>query len=44
LQLEDYALPMGSAGLFAVLAATMYLTRKINWYAIHEARAACSCC
>jgi inner membrane protein involved in colicin E2 resistance len=42
LQLEDDALLMGSVGLFAVLAAIMYLTRKINWYAIHEARAACS--
>ncbi|MFZ1984737.1 MAG: cell envelope integrity protein CreD [Desulfatitalea sp.] len=36
LQLEDYALLMGSVGLFAVLAAIMYLTRKINWYAISE--------
>ena len=36
LQLEDYALLMGSVGLFAVLAAIMYLTRKINWYDISE--------
>jgi inner membrane protein len=42
LQLEDYALLMGSVGLFAGLAAIMYLTRKIDWYAIHDARAACS--
>ena len=34
LQLEDYALLMGSVGLFLVLAAVMYLTRKIDWYAI----------
>jgi inner membrane protein len=33
LQLEDYALLIGSVGLFATLAVVMYLTRKINWYA-----------
>lgn len=33
LNLEDYALLMGALGLFAVLAAIMYLTRKIDWYA-----------
>ena len=33
LQLEDYALLMGSVGLFVILAAVMYLTRRINWYA-----------
>ena len=33
LQLEDYALLMGSIGLFAVLCAVMYLTRKIDWHA-----------
>jgi len=32
LQLEDYALLMGSIGLTLILAATMYFTRKINWY------------
>jgi inner membrane protein len=32
LQLEDYALLMGSIGLFLVLSAVMYLTRKIDWY------------
>jgi inner membrane protein len=32
LQLEDYALLLGSTGLFVILAAVMYLTRKINWY------------
>lgn len=36
LQLEDYALLMGSVGLFIVLSAIMYLTRKIDWYAIHQ--------
>ena len=34
LQLEDYALLMGSIGLFIVLAIIMYLSRKIDWYAI----------
>ena len=33
LQLEDYALLMGSIGLFVVLSVIMYLTRKIDWYA-----------
>lgn len=32
LQLEDYALLMGSVGLFTVLGVIMYLTRKIDWY------------
>ena len=32
LRLEDYALLAGSAGLFAMLALVMYLTRRINWY------------
>jgi len=34
IQMEDYALLMGSMGLFVVLAIIMYLSRKINWYAI----------
>ncbi len=32
LQLEDYALLMGSIGLFVVLAIIMYLSRRIDWY------------
>lgn len=32
LQLEDYALIMGSIGLLAVLSTVMYVTRKIDWY------------
>jgi inner membrane protein len=32
LRLEDYALLAGSAGLFAMLALVMFLTRKVNWY------------
>lgn len=34
LQLEDYALLMGSVGLFGVLGTIMYLTRKVDWYAM----------
>jgi len=32
MQMESYALLVGSIGLFAVLALTMFFTRKINWY------------
>ena len=32
IQLQDYALLMGSIGLFVVLALVMYLSRKIDWY------------
>jgi inner membrane protein len=32
LRLEDYALLAGSAGLFAMLALVMFLTRRVNWY------------
>jgi inner membrane protein len=31
LQLEDYALLLGAAGLFVILALVMYLTRRIDW-------------
>lgn len=34
LQLEDYALVMGSIGLFTALAVTMHVTRHIDWYGI----------
>ncbi len=34
LQLEDFALLMGSIGLTLILAITMYSTRNINWYNI----------
>lgn len=34
IQMEDYALLMGSLGLFLVLAIVMFLSRKINWYEI----------
>ncbi len=32
LQLQDYALLIGSIGLTVILAFTMYITRHINWY------------
>ena len=34
LQLEDYALVMGSTGLFIALSVIMYVTRKIDWYGL----------
>jgi inner membrane protein involved in colicin E2 resistance len=38
LQSEDYALLLGSVGLFVVLATVMYLTRNITWYGTEEKR------
>lgn len=34
LQAEDYALLVGSFGVFAIIAITMYITRHVDWYAI----------
>lgn len=34
LQLENYALIMGSIGLLVITATVMFMTRKINWYKI----------
>ncbi|MCB1159659.1 MAG: inner membrane CreD family protein [Leptospiraceae bacterium] len=34
LQLEEYSLLIGSAGLFFILALVMYLTRNVDWYAL----------
>lgn len=34
LQLEDYALLMGSIGFLIILAIVMYITRKIDWYEV----------
>jgi inner membrane protein len=31
IQLQDYALLMGSIGLFITLAIVMYFSRKIKW-------------
>ncbi|MCU0353885.1 MAG: cell envelope integrity protein CreD [Cytophagales bacterium] len=36
LQLQDYALLMGSVGLLLVLAVVMYLTRNIDWYNVQR--------
>ncbi len=36
LQAEDYALLIGSIGIFAVVAALMCLTRKIDWYKMNK--------
>ena len=36
LQLQDYALLMGSIVLFVILALVMFLTRKIDWFAIFK--------
>jgi inner membrane protein len=32
LQLQDFALLLGSLGLFIILALVMFLTRKVDWY------------
>ncbi|MGH7601380.1 MAG: inner membrane CreD family protein, partial [bacterium] len=34
LQLQDYALLLGSIGLFVILAIVMYITRNIDWFVI----------
>jgi inner membrane protein len=39
---EDYALVIGSIGLFAILAAIMYATRRVDWYAVGASPAASS--
>lgn len=36
LQLQDYALLVGSLGLFLVLLLTMYLTRNVDWFALNR--------
>lgn len=40
LQAEDYALLLGSLGLFVILALVMYLTRRVDWYAPRMGRGA----
>jgi inner membrane protein len=30
---EDYALLIGSVGLFAILGAIIFATRRVDWYA-----------
>ncbi len=34
IQLQDYALLIGSIGIFVILAIVMYYSRKIDWYSI----------
>jgi hypothetical protein len=34
LKSEDYALLIGSLGLFMILAGVMVLTRRIDWYGV----------
>ena len=36
LVIEDYALLVGSIGLFVVLATIMFLTRKVDWFSITD--------
>ncbi len=38
LQLQDYALIIGSIGLTLILAFTMYITRNVNWYELSTAK------
>jgi len=38
LQSEDYALLLGSFGLFFLVAVIMFLTRRINWYGLGKGR------
>jgi inner membrane protein len=33
---EDFALLVGSLGLFAILAAIMFVTRRVDWYGLGE--------
>ncbi len=36
LQLENYALLIGTIGLFVILATIMFYTRRINWYGLYD--------
>lgn len=36
MQIEDYALLVGTLALFVTLAVFMFLTRKIDWYQLHR--------
>ena len=38
IQLEDFALLIGSIGLFIVLATVMFLSRGINWYELNVSK------
>lgn len=39
LQLEDWALLMGSIGLFLILGLVMYTTRRVDWGSAHQSKA-----
>ncbi|MFO1519597.1 MAG: cell envelope integrity protein CreD [bacterium] len=41
-QLQDFSLLMGSVGLFIILAAIMFITRKVDWYSVGRAVPAAS--
>jgi inner membrane protein len=34
IQLQDYALLIGSIGIFVILGLVMYFSRKIDWYSL----------
>ncbi len=34
IQIQDYALLVGSLGVFLILAVTMYFSRKVDWFSI----------
>ncbi|HON21362.1 MAG TPA: inner membrane CreD family protein, partial [Bacteroidales bacterium] len=34
IQLQDYALLIGSIGVFVILGLVMYFSRKIDWYSL----------
>lgn len=36
---EDYALLIGSIGLFLILGAVMFATRRVDWFAVGALRA-----
>ena len=36
LQMQDFALLLGSIGLFLVLALVMFISQKVDWYSIGE--------
>lgn len=38
LQMQDFALLLGSVGLFLVLALVMFISQKVDWYSLGEDR------
>jgi len=38
LQLQDLALLLGSVGLFVILGLIMFITRRVDWYAVNSGR------